>query len=689
MWLEFFDPEKDTLSFKFALRTVTNHDVSLTNREIIVKSLVLKPSELWKTHTRFVNYFNKYATDTSLNNDNGGELLNINLSNDTANISGIDVQNGVNVKTRQINNLVADLCSTERLLLDFDNLILKNFKHQCIIARQLINFNFIFDADEFITPNILNMMYGAGFEMDVHVEINGQELPMKDFYTNYEFIPRKPIGYAAKNIPENESKKLDIPSNIFDLIKDHKNVNLICKNKISQNVFHWALDGNPQYIFNLYTGFGGYSLDEQHQVSISPYNYQDSPDIWVENYARDSGNIDWCYPVVIKDGKEAMEFALNPSYYLDKSIIGQRWCSNIRFNKTMEYSAPLVLVISENAQNFEEILYAISPEAQVIKMPNEYRRYLNNDEDKPYNNLLNNIGVYEFGPKSGLKCIVCNENQLDAMTFANFRKNLSSFIRDIKRAEDIAKSKHSTIYDMVNGYMDDPTSTFQNGLGWIANGDYEFAEWLNSVDEPQTVSMKLLGYISANGPVKENEELEHIKVQESVGKIFRYDGKIKPCFIDANSNYFNYLYFKKVLLKSQVQTSEFARYANTGYSPNYPDLNYYPYDRYKIEHINDRDIRLADDDTVVDVDALMPYEYKLYNTSKVLLLHNSMDFELTIDTKTQDIYNEIYNYIKKAYDVIDDRAKYIYNQYNIKFDWEYTHLDNTHIYTYKIKLTLK
>lgn len=699
VWIEHFDPSVDVLSFKFALRTITNREQSSNNQEIITKSLIFKPSSIWPYHTKVVNYFNNYTKDAELTSRSSGgmgeDLLSVNINKKSATISGIDVRRGVNIKSKQIDSLVDDLCSTERLLMDFDNILIKNFQHNLIIARQLINFNFIFDADEFITPNILNMMYGANFEMDVHVEINGEELPMKDFYTNYDFIPRKPIGYLAKNT------HIEQEQNIFDLIKDHQNISLTCKNKMSPHIFHWALEGNNDYIFNLYTGFGGYSLREDNkEPEITPYNYQDSPDIWTSHYSDSLGNIDWCYSIPMKTVNDYIEFSQNLERYSDKSIVGKDWCSNIHFNipddKKMTYPFPVILLINENPDNFEEGLYALSPEATIIDMPNEYKKLLG---DKYETNSLEGLGLVEFGGPGSIKCIVCNRIQLNSVTFSNIRYGLTKFIQDFNQAKDLDKKRHDEnpehpLHDYdIKQYIEDITKTFSCGLGWMAD-NYEtfgFAQWINFVDDPIVVDMKLLGYVSAKGPVREISEVEHVKVSESTGKIFRYDGNLKPCFIDMNDERRNYLYFKTGVFKSQLIYTPFVSYANSGYSAQYPSIGYYPYTKYRIDNINNRDVQLVDIDSgeSVDVKTFMPYEYKLYNASKVLLLHNYMELEITLNPKDKDIYSEIKDMLHKTYDISTDKAEYIFNLYDVDLNWDYTYPDNTSIYTYRIKLTLK
>ena len=664
VWLEHFDPKNDTLSFKFALRATTRRENEQeTKQEIITKFLNIKPSILWDYHSRFVKYFNKYTEDAALQYDKmGKDLLSINIDKSIATISGIDVQNGTNVKSKQINSLVDDLCITERLLMDFDDILVQNFQHQHIIARQLINFNFIFDADEFIPPNILNMMYGSSFEMDVHVLINGQELPMKDFYTNYDFIPRKPIGFKAKNT------KTERELNIFDIIRDDKNVDLICKNKSSQNIFHWSLADNYEYIFNLYSGFGGYSMDDSGNIQISPHLYQDSLDIWTEQYSATTGNIDWCHSIVMNNINDFIHFSKHLSEHANVNKIGGKWCANIRFTDSIEYPFPLVLLINNDPNNFEEGLYILSPEAVIVGMPG----------NAAYDNGLNGLGLVDFGGGPGsLKCIVCNKENLDKLTFANFKKNLLKFV------EDFENNKDTDVSSSIDTY-----GTFKHGLGWL--NDVHFIKWLQKIEEPKVINIPLLGYIIADGPVKEIKEVTHIKSSESIGKIFRYDGNLSPCFVDKNSDYVNFLYFKRGLFQDEIAKSPFAMYANSGFSPKYPDLDYYPYHNYAIQ-FKDRDVALLDINTknVVNIEQFMPYEYKLFHASKVLLLHNNMSFELTIDPKQVDLHEEIKKELMRAYDISLDKTEYIYSLYEISTDWEYASLDNINSYTYRIKLKLK
>lgn len=233
IWLEQY--EKDNLYFKIIVK-------SNTDKILFYKNLYIKQLDQ-DYHNKFVNYFNNYLTNIQL----GNQLINIDLKNNKSYITGIDVSTGL-YTVKDISKLTYNILLNERLMMDFDNLICQEYPDNHMITPQLLNLNFIFDLEEIIPKNMINDMYGNDLCMDIVVIYNNEELSRKDFYTNYDFIKSKSVNNSTD----------DNNVNIFDIIKDDKSLVLKHKNKISQNIFHWSLYDNNDYIFNLYTGFGGY-----------------------------------------------------------------------------------------------------------------------------------------------------------------------------------------------------------------------------------------------------------------------------------------------------------------------------------------------------------------------------------------------------------------------------------------------
>ena len=75
--------------------------------------------------------------------------------------------------------------------------------------------------------------------------------------------------------------------------------------------------------------------------------------------------------------------------------------------------------------------------------------------------------------------------------------------------------------------------------------------------------------------------------------MLRYDGKIKPTFINFNDDKYNLQFFKRSMIVlddkcEELDNSNFNKYIKSGYPPLYPSIGYCAYDsrRYTYEKNN-------------------------------------------------------------------------------------------------------
>lgn len=279
VWLEEYDPSKQ-LVFNFVVTSKpSDNNGFITVPELAIRTLKFNVKGPHQYHNKFIDYFNGFTKDVSISQNHlGDSLMRIQLKEGEAFVRGVDVATGLFNKAKIIAGISQSLLNTERLMMDFDNLLGMVYPDNHMVAPQLFNFNFIFDADDILPQNLLNIMYGSDLHMDVRVsygEDDVQELPLLDFYTNYNFIPCKPIG-ISKSYCQDEI-------NVFDLVNDTKNINLQDKNRSIQSIFHWSIKGNNDYIFNLYSGFGGYVKTKEEST--------DSTTIQINTSSNDSGKL--------------------------------------------------------------------------------------------------------------------------------------------------------------------------------------------------------------------------------------------------------------------------------------------------------------------------------------------------------------------------------------------------------------
>lgn len=249
VWLENFGIN-DELVFEFSISTGDSLN------KVISKSLSLTPNK-HKIHDKVVDYFNKYVENIIDNNSKiiGDNLINIDLDNFRAEIRGVDVKNGKYNSSVNITGLSQDILKNERLLIENDEMIINSFRFNELIAPQLFNFNFIFNYEDLATHVISKYMYGSEINISLNVKIihslNDSDqswveyLQTKDLYTNYDALPCILDGQENDDL------------SVFDLIMDPQNIKYTLQNKISPTIIHWSLADNNDYIFNMYSGFGG------------------------------------------------------------------------------------------------------------------------------------------------------------------------------------------------------------------------------------------------------------------------------------------------------------------------------------------------------------------------------------------------------------------------------------------------
>ena len=265
---EFFCPiwcdnttEFKNLRFIINLTSPKNFN-SETNEHRIMYSKEIQFSDKIK------KYLDNIYPSMGIEEDNK-ELLYLNFKEMTSHIKGLSVKTG-NVQTVDTSYVVNNLLYQERPVLETDNMLVNLFNSHEIVATQLFNFNFVFDITDFIPLNMINNFIFERVNVFIDVYKENEKVLEKDFYSNYDFIPRYDIytGEYNKN------------HNVFDYLQDNKSIEIINKNKLTQGTFHWCLYGNDKNVFNLYNGFSPVYNDKANSTSIS----NDTTDMFTDTY---------------------------------------------------------------------------------------------------------------------------------------------------------------------------------------------------------------------------------------------------------------------------------------------------------------------------------------------------------------------------------------------------------------------
>lgn len=243
VWLERLK-EDDTLVLKITA-------YSDKNKNIGSKAIDL-------TKGKFGKYFKDYIKYLGLE-DGIDDVLNINLSSKTATITGIDAATG-NIVKNDVSYIVSNLLHRERPMMEFDSMLINLFADTHTIVRQLFNFNIYIDINDLVSSYLANMVNGNEFRFEVEVLINNEKLSTRDFYSNYRFIEKEDISIKPLATLSKTQEHSDV-YNVLNYLYDYEYIKYINKNKYVQNVVHWSLNDNPEYLFNLYNGFGPYDDD--------------------------------------------------------------------------------------------------------------------------------------------------------------------------------------------------------------------------------------------------------------------------------------------------------------------------------------------------------------------------------------------------------------------------------------------
>lgn len=645
VWLE---STPESLAFNI---TMKYHDKNGQWRNALKKTIHLSTSG-HTYHDRFVTRLQEYFQ--TINPDN--KCITIDLNSQESYITGICAETGL-VKTSALPSLAYNLLCQERLLMDFDNLILREYENRNMITKQLINFNFVFDLDEFIPASLQHSAAGQDITLDMEVVVDDVVLERRDLDSRYDFIPCKDINGEDTDI------------NVFQELKDYQNVDFTTQNKIQPSIVHWSLANFESYIFNLYPGFGCI-LDGNKLNKI----YQNSPDININPHTSEeaeiTNSINWIYwasdQLMIKNINSIKNIESQVLNYYNAGGELNEWACNIRHKNhiSMGDSAVPIHICFVRYADTTEVMEEMRANTKIHRFDTEwdsYRFWLYYADDLLANTVL----------------VFVREDMLQTASFKQFY--------EILRRE----------VDQEHGFEKD----------WMVS----LKKWMEEVIEPSIYRFQeRLGYMRADGPSL-SKEIQHYKTQQR-DCVIRYDGKIKPAMIsleDISSK----LYTKEIVIRDDLSDSAYTRYNSCGYEKKYPSIGYYSFQSHDLRDV-DGNILLDGVDPTNIVD--FPYEYKWFSNSSVIYTEPSLVFHIITEHTTEsDTISYIYQdkdvvvdlgakesldkedmkeliifALEKYYNVEQDKARYIYSLYTSQWDWEYKSLADVKNYIYTIKLTI-
>lgn len=734
VWIEDWDETKD-INIYLNLYTLVKQkelDVDVeTKKTISSKKLCLtnSPDSKYKYHDKFSSYFKEYLNLLQLDDN----VCSIDFLKKEAWIRGVNVERGI-LETRDTSYVIDNILDRERPLLEFNSMLNNQFRSNKICARQLFNFNICFNVYDVVAPVLLNTLLenGSAIHLEVTAEVvdhdskspNKQLLEFKDFFTNHEHIERLQLS----------EYHTDEKINCLDYLQDNKCIDFIAKNKISPQICHWSLLDESDYVFQLYDGFAPVYYEDGKIVKTS-HKYYNMPDIWSNKVTKYNNSFGWCN-VIWNDVEKifVQHEDLNTGFdqlnnNIEHNTQQAQWEELMKRFTHFSYLDLVGEVWIKKPRTFynNSLKYIIPEDNSFIDYNIHCCIVMINDKIFP---TKNEQGDYEYGYQA------LDGSSGNILYKTSYENNKS---RDIYLWFIVKWTGDLNVLQSLN-YKNFISNSFDGKLKCLQN-------YLKCVEKPKIVFFnKSIDSLSVNHPntteAGTDIEVEYHKNNNKNQYLIRYDGKIRPCMISLdNKLYSNYLYYKlsddhKFLvlddrgdLVSSIKILDvFNKYIQTKFKPLYPSVNYFAVD--KITSINYNEPNILPYLTGMDQDKKESVtEYNWYNSSKVFSLWSKLELDIVLyknsiedviiddDTDyyenyqqthsqksrtanldkihTSELEQAIKNKIEEQYSIprMNDEQSplvdYIYNQYDIKYKFEYISDTNINGYTYKVTLELK
>ena len=599
----------------------------------------------------FYDYLIGYASDIQLDN----KLLYINFKTSDSFITGVHTETG-SLQTKKLPYLAYYLLQRERPIMDTDSMIIDTFSQNSMICKQLFNFNFIFNLDDILPQTLYKQLLGQAVNIyvDVYTKKDGTftQLKTKDFYSNYEYIPRYnsyKMSYDFETADGTQTTE-----NVLDYLNDAKCLTNIYRNKITQQIIHWSIQNNNEYIFNLYEGFSPRYIDSDKDIYLT-HNFHDSPILTDTQFIKYHNPFSWCkynnLGTIAENNQNEVKL-MTPEYRFQTRLdnLSDDDYTQIEINSQKEYVWIKSLMIDTNKST--NLLYKDSEVSGKLYISNII---YSQASDLDIQNL------YYSDPKYTVAKIIYSKDQhfyilfkivqrdTDYKLYINFihnDKTNSSFPIDLFPevvsfysmtheelfVKDVANNRD---YEISNSDDDDGSKTkfFKDTVSYIQS-ILKSTSIPNYIYINKSVNSQLVDQVSST--VYSDSLVSEIEYYNTTKDIFlyRYDGNIIPTFIDLdNKNFYNYIYYFKQYTPNSLnyqqydeQTSDFdflkfnALLNSTKDTPRYPSINYYSLNSAKM---------VSDDENLYDSFYHPKYEGERYWYKHNYLINLPTEFKIT------------------------------------------------------------
>ena len=668
VWLE---SVQESLRFEINLYPVSSNNTN----PLFHKSLQFKIDD---TGTSFNSKLSKYLFDyfkyIRICNDNSGsgnQVININFDG-LSSVHGLEVSSG-NLTTKELPSLTSNILYRERPLMEVDNMIIESFKNNHMICKQLMNFSICFSMQDFVSPMLTTELLGQPFRVSVDVYVDGQLLEKKDFFNNYEEIGLHKISEngIGLQIERDDPQR----SNALLYLKDSKCLDLIDKNKLSQNIIHWSISGQNDYMFNVYGGFGHRNISSQGR---NPYCYDVYPEsLQKQNYTgSDINNYNWLDYIGLDD----------VNYLLVNQFESADNTNSEGDPKKIKGFLPLSKKMTVFSSNSGEIIHGVKYENK-FKVINKETGDV--DYDTIYIAFSYKVGNNEQCSLGRQLCVIPAEGNnitvWDVIGNRNVADDTTGYLSPFKKSKMYlfiidSKPDINQINRYMKSFLESSTESYD-----VLNALFNV---LSSAVSPKTIVFnRSLAVVYPDSPSKHTTEFRYTKKDYNINNhIIRYDGSITPTFIDKDSMWSNKIYYKTKLTSTEFANSEFKTYGGTKYEPLYPSINYFAIENRSLDKNHYENLDYEEDEKLY-----ISTERPWFDNSQVFYVKNNLEVLVTVNIKESNdvdslIKEAVLAKIRELYKVTETQATSIYNLYSISMNWEYA--SNTDIYTYNYYITL-
>lgn len=682
LWLEHI-PANKCLNFEFRVYGLNG------TTPVCTKNFILRDVNGYDYHNSLVSYFKNYFQYVGTESGND-DLVNIDVRNNQATVSGINVETGSAV-VKSIPHLLSNLFTREQPMMEFDSHIISSHSTNSLISRQLYNFNLCFNLTDILTNRLQKLIGASPVCIKLFVGLsnsdgtNNEVFEIKDFYSNYEYIPKKycgPVNFFTiggdiqnpKITNINPINKWESPQeiNVLEYLDDHKCVDYINRNKLNQSIIHWSLVGDNDYICNAYPGFSGYYispsvLGDWHMLS-KLYNGEGFEEKCKE-YIKDIRYIKYC------NGK-------NPSIQSsihNESINSSTWCNHIYINQKgngIDYNLILSILnkFTQYASEFGEnkLTNGIRYGGTVHRMC-----FVGVPDSKRFDLIEEDADGY---------CKFIKENANGKTIFKRYKyRDIYFFFYCIS----VVDQNYFTLPRFIE--LCEANKGIDGSDGWLS----ELIGVLRSAsDDSQAMQLaSSLTPILADSPSISSTEISYVKSDRPGQPMIRLFGRIKPTFTDGDKT--NFRYSKKVsVVDEQVnELKDMQKYLVSNYSPVYPSISYHFID-HAVETYTYPNGGLGNDGFI---------ESHWYNANKIIGLEPEISVDLQSESNDDGKYKKlddlVMKFLGKYYGLTDkdgeinesDRPllQYIKSLYSYKSSFDYAGVEDINNYIYSVKIELK